>query len=211
MMRLVYKLILALTLVLGVGLLGCTSTTDGDGGGDGDGDGGDRGLGWAMDIAEPIRDTELPGGSLIWILNDNITDSGEIDQTGLWALLYVDRDVLAADEFIGVFVYYDGTTIVLDEDDLEDEGYDIGELSVLEDVPSYRDAEPWVTAAEEALDGYGDLGWTQRVLNVFADNESYSGTDNIAFFMYIDAEGCQTVALVWVDADTNEMLEVVVF
>jgi hypothetical protein len=207
-MKMLSRFLLVLALVLGVGLLGCEETgTDGDGDGDGDG----RGLGWAMDIADPIQDTELPGGSLVWICNNNITDTGEIDQTSLWLFIYTMLDVSAAERFLGVAVYYDGSTVVLDEDDLEDEGYYPDEFEGLEEIPSYRDAEPWVTAAEEALDEYGDLYWTQRVLNVFSDLEDFPDAGNIAFFMYIDADNYKTVALVWVDADTNEVLDVVVY
>jgi len=205
-MRSVFRLMLAVALVLGLGLLGCTSTSDGDG----DGDGGGHGLGWAMDIADPVRDDQLPGGSLIWILNDNVTDSGEIDQTGVWVFLYVSRDARAADEFIGVYVFYDGSTLVYDEDDLKDEGYDPEDWSDLDEIPAYRDAEPWVTAADNALDDYGNPEWVQRVLNVYSRTvEDFPGTDNLVLFMYID-ENHQTVAIVYVDADTDEVLEVII-
>jgi hypothetical protein len=209
-MRLVTRLILTVALVLGVGLLGCTSTTDGDGGGGGGG-GGAHGLGWAMDIADPVRDSELPSGELFWILNDNITDGGEIDDTGVWVFLYADRDVLLADEFVGVYVFYDGSTIFYDEDDLEGQGYDPSIWDGLDDIPGYRDAEPWVTAADEALADNGDPEWAQRVLNVFSrTDEDFPGTDNLALFMYID-EGHMPVAIIYVDADTDDVLEVSIF
>jgi hypothetical protein len=209
-MRLVLRLMLASALVLGLGLLGCDSATDGDGGGDGDGDGGGHGLGWAMDIADPIQDTELPDGSLVWICNNNITDTGEIDQSGAWLFIYTVLDVSAAERFLGVAVCYDGTTVVLDEDDLEDEGYYPEEFEGLEAIPSYRDAEPWVTAADGALDDYGDLYWTLRILNVFSDLEGFPDAGNIAYFIYVDTDNSRTVAHVWLDADTNEVLDVIV-
>lgn len=202
-MKLFCRLTLVLAIVGGVGLLGCAKTTDGDG----DGDGGGHGLGWALDIAKPVADAELPGGKLIGILNDNITDSGEIGQQGVWVFFYAILDARAAEEFIAVYVFYDGSTLVYDEDDLE---YDPEDWGFMLEIPGYRNAKPWVTAAEEALADY-ELEWAQRVLYVFSnDFDDYPGTDNIAFFMYID-KSQQPVALVWLDADTSELLEVSIF
>jgi len=207
-MRLVYRLILAVALVLGVGLLGCTSTSDGDG--DGDGDGGAHGLGWAMDLADPVRDAQLPGGSLIGIANGDITDTGEIDENGFWHLFYAMLDAGAAAQYLVVNVAYDGSTVFYDENDMGDYGYnpEIWDYSL--EIPGYRDAEPWVTAAQDALDAEGGAEWVHRILEVFTnDFTDYPGTQNMAYFMYTDAN-YYPVAFVLVDADTDEVLEVLI-
>ncbi|MCX7021554.1 MAG: hypothetical protein NTW26_04630 [bacterium] len=119
-------------------------------------------------------------------------------------------DVSAAEEFLVVNVSYDGSTVVYDENDMEDQGYNPEIWDYSQEIPGYRDAEPWVTAAQDALDAEGGAEWAHRILEVFTnDFADYPGTQNMAYFMYVD-EDYNPVAFVLVDADTNEVLEVLI-
>ena len=96
------------TLVLALAPGFASSTGDGDGGGDGGGD--ERSLVWARNLADNVRDTELPEGSLCNICCINVTDDGDSDRKAPWEFYYTEHLGCRDEKVLIVSVEYDGTT-----------------------------------------------------------------------------------------------------
>jgi hypothetical protein len=191
-------LVLLCTLVLAL-VPGCTSST---GGGDGDGDGDGHSLGWGRNLADAVRDTELPDGLLYNIACVDVTDDGEPEENLPWQFYYAELPGGDDEDVLIVVVQYDGSTDTFWETDssLPPDG-----------LPDYDDAGPWVEAAADALADEGYPDWIPRSLAVEPyDEDDFPGTENWAVLVFVP-EDFQGQANIAVDADTNEVLEVDIF
>jgi hypothetical protein len=183
-------LILAVLIAFGLGLVGCKETTGPDDGN------GDHGLGWALDIANPIRNAEFPGAKLFCIVCNDINDNGELEAPGdIWHLFYAELPS-PGDKYLDIVVSYDGSTYELWDTD----------TSVPPMIlPEYRDAKTWVTAARNGLDAPYS-GWNVFALIVTPNEDpDYPDTINIVIIEF-EPEDLSGQAIAFVDADTNEFL-----
>jgi hypothetical protein len=191
---------LFLTLVCALGLVlapGCASST-----GDGNGDGDDHSLGWGRNLADDVRDAELPDGSLYNIACIDVTDDGEPEENLPWQFYYAELPGGPDEDVLIVVVQYDGST---------DTQWDTDSGLPPVGLPDYDDAGPWVEAAAEALADEGYPDWLPRSLAVEPyDGDDFPGTENWAVIVFVP-EDFQGQANVFVDADTNEVLDVEVF
>lgn len=150
-------------------------------------------LGWALAIADRVRDRELPGAQLDEILGfvDETGGITESDNTNEWTFhYYVEQDEDYST--LGVTVYNDSSTY----------SYDPGSAYNVQ-IPSYESAETWVQKADGAV---GKINFAYRSVQVFADyDDIYANVENTVYVYYNTAEG-DNVAYVIMDADTNEIL-----
>ncbi|HUT99139.1 MAG TPA: hypothetical protein VM054_08690 [bacterium] len=197
-MRNSIKTLLALLCTLVLALVpGCASST-----GDGDGNGDDHSLGWGRDLADAVRDEELPDGSLYNIVCIDVTDDGEPEEDQSWQFYYAELPGGPDEDVLIVTVQYNGSTFTIWETDSS---------LPLEGLPDYDDAGPWVEAAAEALADEGYPDWLPQSLVVEPyDGDDFPGTTNWAALGFVppDSPGQATVA---VDTDTNDVLDVEVF
>lgn len=150
-------------------------------------------LGWALTIANRVRDGELPGGQLDEILGF-VDEQGEItesEDTYEWTFhYYVERD--GDYTTLGVTVYNDSSTY----------SYDPGSAYNVK-IPSYEDAQTWVQKADNAV---GKINFAYRSVQVFADyDDIYPRVENTVYVYYNTADG-DNAAYVILDADTDEIL-----
>ncbi len=203
-MRSSIKTLLALLCTLVLALVpGCASSTgDGGGDGDGDGDGNGHGLGWGINLADAVRDAEMPDGVLYNIACIDVTGDGEPEENLPWQFYYAELPGGADEDVLIVIVQYDGSTNTMwvTDSSLPPEG-----------LPDYDDAGPWVEAAADALADEGYPDWLPQSLFVEPyDGDDFPGTENWAVLVFVpeDYTGQANIA---VDADTNEVLDVAVF
>jgi len=194
-MRSSIKILLALLCTLVLALVpGCASST-----GDGDGDGDGHSLGWGRALADAVRDTELPDGSLYNILCPDITADGEPAENIPWNFYYAELPGEEDEDVLIVTVQYDGSTFVT---------WDTDSSLPPVGLPDYDDAEPWVDAAIEAMDAEGYSDWNPWWLFVEPyDEDDFPDTVNWTVIAFTP-EDFQQEAIVAVDADTNEVLDV---
>lgn len=194
-MRNSIKILLALLCTLVLALApGCASTT-----GDGDGDGDDHSLGWGRDLADGVRDTDMPDGVLYNIACAYVTADGEPEENFPWQFYYAELPGGPDEDVLIVLVQYDGSTYTLWETDSS---------LPLAGLPDYDDAGPWVEAAADALADEGYPDWLPMSLFVEPyDGDDFPGTVNWAILTFVP-EDLQREAIVLVDADTNEVLDV---
>jgi len=192
-MRSSIKFLTALLCTLVLALVpGCTSST-----GDGDGDG--HGLGWGRNLADGVRDAELPDGVLYNIVCADITPDGEPEENLPWQFYYAELPGEDDEDVLIVVVQYDGST---------NTQWDTDSSLPPEGLPDYDDAGPWVEAAIDAMadEGYPDwLPWNLAVEPY--DGDDFPGTVNWALIIFVP-EDFQREAVVAVDTDTNEVLDV---
>jgi len=201
-MRSSIKITLALLCTLVLALApGCDSST-GDGGGDGDGDGNGHSLGWGRNLADAVRDAELPDGTLYNIACIDVTDDGEPEENLPWQFYYAELPGGPDEDVLIVIVQYDGST---------DTQWETDSSLPPEALPDYDDAGPWVEAAADALADEGYPDWIPRSMVVEPyDGDDFPGTDNWTALVFVPPD-FQGQANVVVDADTNEVLDVEVF
>ena len=190
------KRLFSVLLVLGLGILLVTGCAQEQAPSNGNGA---HGLGWALNIANGIRDTQLPGAKLNQIAGSYVNINGEITQGGggileggLWSFSYYKGN----DEFLAVNVYYDHPT----------DYHDPGGAMYLQEIPPYMDAAAWVQAADSAI----AVTFISRAVQVFADAEDWHPTaDNLAIiYYYPDDPPRDHIVEVHIDADTSTVLGV---
>jgi hypothetical protein len=169
-------------------LPGCVSTTD-----SGDGNEGDSGsYEWALNIAEGVRDSELPGGFVFHFVAAYVDGDGTIRPEGTWHIhFYHQEDVLV------VVVLSSGqTTTETDTDTGKTE------------LPAYTNANvsDWLTAGDGEVDGNAEYDY--RILSCDKyEGGSYDGVGYTTVISYFDTS-TGWVAIVEIDADTGEVLRV---
>jgi len=153
-----------------------------------------HGLKWALSIADSIRDVSMPGAKLVEILG-SVDASGEIiesEYTNEWTFYYYLQNGENY-ESLGVTVYYNGSTF----------SWDPGGTICNIEVPSYKDAKPWVQKADNTV---GGINFTYRGIQVFADYEDiYENVENTVYVYYHTPDG-ELVAYVIIDSDTEGVL-----
>lgn len=187
-----------LTLVLGLVLvLGCTSTTDGNGDGSAE-----LSLGWAVDKADPVRDDLLPDGKMVLIIANDIDEDGKIEELiGAWQLYYCDWN-RETDNILAVIVWFNGQ---VDSEFVTDSSPQENEL------PKYRDAKSWVTAAIQGMEDEGYNDWEPSSLGCQENtNDEYPTTLFLTTINFRSPDFTEQ-AIVLVDADTDEVLAVLIF
>ncbi len=154
----------------------------------------DHSLGWALSIANGIRDAEMPGAKLVEILG-SVDAHGEITEseyTNEWSFYYYLQNGENY-QSLGVTVYYDGSTF----------SWDPGGTICNFEVPSYKDAKPWVQKADNAI---GGITFTYRGIQVFADyDDIYENVENTVYVYYHTPDG-ELEAYVLLDSDTEDVL-----
>ncbi len=194
------RLSIVLTLACALSLVfvtGCTSTTDGDGDGSAE-----LSLGWAVDKADPVRDDLLTDGKLVEIIANDIDEDGKIEEVGgAWQLYYCDWN-RETDNILAVIVWFNGQ---VDSEFITDSSPQENEL------PEYRDAEPWVTAAIQGMDDEGYSDWEPLTLICEENtNDEYPTTLFLTTINFLSPDLTEQ-AIVLVDADTNEVLAILTF
>jgi hypothetical protein len=187
------RIIAAMSMTLALFLAGCPGGSES---GEGCANGGNTNLGWALNIAHGVRDSELPGARLVEILGFPDV-SGRItkeEPTNDWSFYYF-RGTDPDYEYLAVTVYCDGTTF----------SFDPGGAITFTGIPDYTDAAGWIAQADQETQG---LSFYYRAVQVFADeDDGYPTADTVAFVSY-DDEGYDKVAYVVFDADTSDLLDV---
>ena len=155
---------------------------------------GNHGLKWALDIADSVRDVSMPGAKLEEILGSVDADGKitESEYTNEWTFYYF---LQSGENYegLGVTVYYDGSTF----------SWDPGGTICNFEVPSYKDAKPWVQKADNAV---GGITFTYRGIQVFADYEDiYENVENTVYVYYHTPDG-ELEAYVLLDSDTEDVL-----
>ena len=189
-----------LTLALGLVLvLGCDSATDGDGDGNGSAE---LSLGWAVDKADPVRDDLLSDGKLVLIIANDIDEDGKIEElSGAWKLYYCDWN-RETDNVLAVIVWFNGQ---VDSEFITDSSPQENEL------PKYRDAKSWVTAAIQGMEDEGYSDWEPRTLFCEENtNDEYPTTLFLTTINFFSPDLTEQ-GIVLMDADTNEVLGVLIF
>jgi len=155
---------------------------------------GNHGLKWALNIADSVRDASMPGAILVEILG-SVDDNGEITEseyTNEWTFYYYLQSGENY-ESLGVTVYYNSSTF----------SWDPGGTICNIEVPSYKDAKPWVQKADNAV---GGITFTYRGIQVFADyDDIYENAENTVYVYYHTPDG-ELEAYVILDADTEDIL-----
>ncbi|MCK4593660.1 hypothetical protein KAU45_04105 [bacterium] len=176
---------------------GCDSGTGGNG------DGAEElSLGWAVDKADPVRDDLLSDGKLVEIIANDIDEDGKIEELGgAWQLYYCDWN-RETDNILAVIVWFNGQ---VDSEFITDSSPQENEL------PEYRDAEPWVTAAIQGMEDEGYSDWEPLTLICEENtNDEYPTTLFLTTIKFRSPDLTQE-AIVLVDADTDEVLAVLIF
>jgi hypothetical protein len=154
----------------------------------------DHSLGWALSIANGVRDAKLPGAKLVEILG-SVDAQGEITQseyTNEWTFYYYLQNGENF-ESLGVTIYYDGSAF----------SWDPGGTICDVEVPSYKDAKSWVQKADNTISG---ITFTYRGIQVFADCDNiYANVENTVYIYYHTPDG-ELEAYVILDSDTERVL-----
>jgi hypothetical protein len=161
-------------------------------------------LGWAMDLAEDVRDAELEDGELRLILGDRLSSGGQI---------------VSEDDSHFTFFYGDGVDGLQVRVDYggEARGHILPDSPGWGDIPEYSSAGSWITRGDaEALDeGLEETDIDVRRLTVTEDfADAVDGVENLVFLVYYseDDEGEQTkTAEIWLDADELTLLDIEVY
>jgi hypothetical protein len=161
-------------------------------------------LGWARDKAEDVRDAELSEGELQVIYGCRLDDEGRIVSHEDSCFTFHFGDGYAG---LLVRVDYDGTTF----------SQAAPAAPEWETVPRYDDAESWINAGDAAAldEGLNEEDIDVRLLTVTADfNDQSEGVDNYALLWYYAEDeygGLEKTAEIWLDADTDDVLQVDVY
>lgn len=154
-------------------------------------------LGWGQDLADPVRDEQLPDGVLSMITCININDEGELEFGIPWQFYYVDDSDTT--EVLVVLVQYLGTTNYLWGDTTS---IPMGEL------PDYNDAGPWLDAARDSLgSAYDD--WEEYAMTVNANPyPEFPWVSNVAIIQFFSPDTTEQVSAI-IDADENDVLAII--
>ncbi|KPJ71212.1 hypothetical protein AMJ52_08815 [candidate division TA06 bacterium DG_78] len=157
------------------------------------GDNSEHSLGWALDIANEVRDAKMPGAKLEEILG-SVDENGVIttsEETNEWTFNYYLQRGENYDG-LGVTVYYNGSTF----------SWDHGSLYNVE-ILSYEDAKPWVQKADGEV---GNIKFAYRSVQVMADYDDIYADVDITVYVYYNTPDGDLVAYVILDADTKDII-----
>lgn len=169
-------------------VVGCGSDPSGSGGPGGD----EHSLGWGMDLADGVRDSELPNGELFYIACIDVNEEGEPETNIPWQFYYaVPSD---STNLLIVVVQYNGMTTHYWETET---------ALPLVSLPDYDDAGPWLTAVSDTLGAEFD-DWEEYALMVKGnDYPEYPQVLNVAIIQYMSPDTTeQLTAIVNADNDT---------
>jgi hypothetical protein len=150
-----------------------------------------RSLAWGLDIANNIRDKELPDGYLVEILSGNIDDNGNIMPSEKWDFYYVDTSV-QNNNYLCVTVNYNGTTEFSDPQSVID----------FNKISDYASAAEWINIADQEMKK-NHYDFVNRFIQVFAPDVLHT---YVGVYYGHPIQGNAYVC-VWLNADTNEFIE----
>ena len=155
----------------------------------------DHSIGWAINIANGVRDNQFGEAELIGVICADIQDNGEPEVNMPWQVFFA--EVPSPDgRVLEVIVMYDGSTTVFWEND--------SSLPVTP-MPEYDDAGPWVTTARNGIGAEYANATALSLLVGPNEYEEYPDVANMVIInFYDDSTGTQIIALV--DADDNEFV-----
>lgn len=183
----------ALACVISLPLLvGCNDDTTT---GPGEEDQSDHSIGWAIGIANGVRDNQFGEAELIGVICPDIQDNGEPEVNMPWQVFFA--EVPSPDgRFLEVIVMYDGSTNVFWEND--------SSLPATP-MPEYDDAAPWIATARNGIGAEYANAIAITLLVGPNEYEDYPNVANMVTINFYDhVSGTQIIALV--DADENEFV-----
>ncbi|MBD3276702.1 MAG: hypothetical protein GF388_00225 [Candidatus Aegiribacteria sp.] len=190
------RLTVALCFTAAVVLVaGCGSNPSGSGGSGA----AQYSLGWGRNLADQVRDTELPDGLLFMISCIDVNDEGE-PETGLpWQFYYADP--ADSSNVLIVLVQYIGTTNHYWEDSTN--------VPVTE-LPDYDDAGPWVEVAKDSM-GTAYEDWEEYALIVKGnDYPEFPLITNVAVLQFMSPDTTEQATAI-VDSDNDSFLGLITY
>jgi len=154
-------------------------------------------LGWALNLANPVRDSEFPDGKLFMVSCIDINDEGESESAIPWQFYYA--ELSDSSNVLVVFVQYIGTTNFLWEDSTS---VPLGQL------PEYDDAGPWLDAVRDSIgSAYSD--WEEYALLVKGnDYPEFPWVLNVAVLQFMSPDTTEQLSAI-VNSDDNNVLAIV--
>jgi hypothetical protein len=154
-------------------------------------------LGWGRNLANPVRDAQLPDGVLFMITCINIDDEGLLEFGMPWQFYYAEPN--DPDSLLIVMVQYIGTTNHFWEDSTS--------IPVAE-LPDYDDAGTWLDAARDSM-GAAYEDWEEYALTVNANPYAqFPWVSNVAILQFMSADTTEQASVV-LDADENQVLMII--
>ncbi len=154
-------------------------------------------LGWGQDLADPVRDAQLPNGDLFAISCVDINDEGNLEFGIPWQFYYVDPADTTS--MLIVMVLYTRNTTYLWED---------SSTVYSTELPDYNDAGPWVDAARDSMGpNYDD--WEEYALTVVGNPYTqFPWVSNVAILQFMSADTTDQASVI-LDADDNQVLQII--
>ncbi|MFO8183101.1 MAG: hypothetical protein R6U39_02900 [Candidatus Aegiribacteria sp.] len=183
----------SLIAAAGLVLFGCGSDPAGSGGLLPD----EHSIGWARNLADPVRDLELPDGVLFMISCIDINDEGQPENLIPWQFYYTEPS--DSSDVLIVMVQYTGTTNHFWEDD----------TSVpISELPDYDDAGPWVNSARAGM-GQGYSDWEEYALIVKGnDYPEFPMALNVAVLQFMSPDTTEQLTAI-INSDTDSLLAII--
>jgi len=151
-------------------------------------------LGWGLNLANPVRDSEFPAGELFMLSCADINDEGKPETGFPWMFYYAEPS--DSSNILIVFVQYIGTTNYVWEDSVS---VPTGEL------PEYADAGPWLDAARDSMGSvYSD--WEEYSLIVQSnDYPEFPLALNVAILQFVSPDTTSQLTVI-LDSDNDNVL-----
>jgi len=159
----------------------------------------ERSLGWGLNLANVVRDSEFPEGVLFMASCIDIDDEGDAETAIPWQFYYAESS--DSTNVLIVMVQYIGTTNFLWEDSTS---VPLGQL------PEYDDAGPWVTAARDSMgSAYSD--WEEYALVVKGnDYPDFPYVLNVAVLQFMSPDTTSQLTAI-LDSDNDKVLGLIEF
>jgi hypothetical protein len=151
-------------------------------------------LGWGLNLANAVRDSEFPAGVLFMESCIDIDDEGNAETAMPWQFYYAEPS--DSTNVLIVMVQYIGTTNFFWEDSTS---VPLGQL------PEYNDAGPWVTAARDSMgSAYSD--WEEYALIVKGnDYPDFPVVLNVAVLQFMSPDTTSQLTAI-LDSDNDTVL-----
>ncbi len=150
-----------------------------------------RSLGWGLDIANKIRDKELPNGYLVEIQSGNIDSKGNLMPSEQWDFWYVDTSAQNIN-YLHVTVNYSGSADFSDPQSVIN----------YNKIPEYTTGAEWIDAADQVMER-NHYKFVSRYIQVFAPDN----LPPVVGVYYDYPQDGSPYVCVWLNADTNEFIE----
>ncbi len=154
----------------------------------------DHSLGWGLNLADAVRDTQFPDGLLFMVSCIDINDEGDPETAIPWQFYYAEPS--DSTSILIVMVQYIGTTNYIWEDSTS---VPLGSL------PDYASAGPWLDAARDSMGStYSD--WEEYALIVKGnDYPEFPVVLNVAVLQFMSPDTTSQLSVI-LDSDNDNVL-----